>query len=151
MTRVLPFLSALSVLVLAGCSAGPAARRSTAVACATLPAEGLTERGKWQADLQASGVHGAQAAKVQVDPLTGELKVLKMVGVQDQGLILNRLATSSHESAGDAASADTMRYRTIYTLEPGARHVHIRYEVENIRRNSARVVAQPDPDRGTDR
>lgn len=45
--------------------------------------------------LQASGVHGAQAARVEVDVLTGAVRVLKMVCVQDCGLPLNRLALRS--------------------------------------------------------
>ncbi len=69
-------------------------------ACATLGVGGLTERGTFQAELATNGVHGAQAAKVAVDTLTGELSVLKMVCVQDCGLPLNRLATRSQVNGG---------------------------------------------------
>lgn len=69
-------------------------------ACATLPARGLSAVGEWNADLQASGVHGAQAAKVEVDPLTGRVRVVKMVAVQDCGLPLNRLALRSQLNGG---------------------------------------------------
>jgi xanthine dehydrogenase YagR molybdenum-binding subunit len=69
-------------------------------ACALLGNEGVAERGTFQADLATNGTHGAQAAKVEVDTLTGELRVLKMVGVQDCGLPLNRLATRSQVNGG---------------------------------------------------
>ena len=64
-------------------------------ACASLPPEGLAAQGEWIEELQASGVHGAQAARVRVDLMTGEVKVLKMVAVQDSGLVLNPLTWRS--------------------------------------------------------
>lgn len=64
-------------------------------ACQLLGAAGLTAHGVWQADLQASGVHGAQAAKVEVDLLTGRVQVLEMVCMQDCGLVVNRLTAQS--------------------------------------------------------
>ncbi len=69
-------------------------------ACASLPANGLTAIGEFKPDLQGSGVHGAQAAKVEVDPLTGRIRVLKMVAIQDCGLPLNRLALRSQLNGG---------------------------------------------------
>jgi len=45
-------------------------------------------------------VHGAQAAKVEVDTLTGHVRVLKMVAVQDCGIPLNRLALESQINGG---------------------------------------------------
>jgi xanthine dehydrogenase YagR molybdenum-binding subunit len=69
-------------------------------ACATLPEAGLTARGVFVASLQAQGVHGAQAARVEVDELTGALRVVKMVCVQDCGLALNRLAVKSQIQGG---------------------------------------------------
>lgn len=71
-----------------------------AQACGTLPDAGLSARGVWQANLAANGVHGAQAAKVEVDTLTGRVRVLKMVGVQDCGLPMNRLAVKSQLNGG---------------------------------------------------
>jgi xanthine dehydrogenase YagR molybdenum-binding subunit len=62
--------------------------------------DGVRARGTWQASLAASGVHGAQAARVEVDPLTGRVRVLKMVCVQDCGLPLNRLALRSQINGG---------------------------------------------------
>ncbi|MAF65727.1 MAG: hypothetical protein CMJ84_08725 [Planctomycetes bacterium] len=69
-------------------------------ACRTLPDEGITARGVWREHLQASGVHGAQAARVRVDLETGRLRVEKMVCVQDVGLPLNRLALRSQINGG---------------------------------------------------
>lgn len=69
-------------------------------ACATIGGAGLSAQGEWQSQLAASGVGGAQAAKVQVDTLTGEINVLHMVGVQDCGLVMNRLATRSQLNGG---------------------------------------------------
>jgi xanthine dehydrogenase YagR molybdenum-binding subunit len=69
-------------------------------ACAALGTKGLSAQGEWQSHLAASGVSGAQAAKVQVDTLTGEIAVLHMVGVQDCGLVMNRLATRSQLNGG---------------------------------------------------
>ncbi len=69
-------------------------------ACACLAPAGIEARGTFQRGLAGNGVHGAQAAKVEVDTVTGELRVLKMVCVQDIGLPLNRLATRSQMNGG---------------------------------------------------
>ncbi|MFN0243047.1 MAG: xanthine dehydrogenase family protein molybdopterin-binding subunit [Planctomycetota bacterium] len=69
-------------------------------ACATLGSEGLSARGTWQSDLAGNGVHGAQAARVSVDPSTGRVRVLKMVACQDCGLPMNRLAVRSQLNGG---------------------------------------------------
>ena len=69
-------------------------------ACAQLGTNGLSAEGRWQAALAASGVHGAQAAKVSVDLATGRVKVISMVGVQDCGLPLNRTAVESQLNGG---------------------------------------------------
>lgn len=69
-------------------------------ACALLGTDGVAARGVWQKELAASGVHGAQAAKVRVDTLTGRIEVIQMVGMQDCGLPLNRLAVRSQLNGG---------------------------------------------------
>jgi xanthine dehydrogenase YagR molybdenum-binding subunit len=71
-----------------------------AQACALLPQEGLSARGEWVKALAGNGIHGAQAAKVRVDPLTGQVEVLKMVCVQDSGLPMNRLTLRSQIAGG---------------------------------------------------
>ncbi len=69
-------------------------------ACATLGMAGLSARGEWKPNLGGDGLHGAQFAEVEVDTETGAVRVLKMVGVQDCGLCLNRIATRSQLNGG---------------------------------------------------
>jgi xanthine dehydrogenase YagR molybdenum-binding subunit len=73
-------------------------------ACGMLPAEGLSVKGEWSRaanrSLAATGVHGAQAAKVRVDTHTGRVQVLDMIAMQDCGLPLNRLAVVSQTNGG---------------------------------------------------
>jgi len=69
-------------------------------ACGSLGGDGLSARGEFVAALAANGVHGAQAAKVRVDTLTGRVEVLAMAGMQDCGLPLNRTAVRSQLQGG---------------------------------------------------
>jgi xanthine dehydrogenase YagR molybdenum-binding subunit len=69
-------------------------------ACAMLGANGVTAQGKWEPGLSDSGIHGAYFAEVEVDVETGRVRVLKMVGVQDCGLPLNRMAVESQVNGG---------------------------------------------------
>ena len=69
-------------------------------ACATLGASGISARGEWTDALAGNGVHGVQMAEVEVDIETGHVRVLKMVGVQDCGLPLNRKAVESQVNGG---------------------------------------------------
>ncbi len=68
--------------------------------CATLPASGLKARGEWVKDLQSSGVAGCTFAEVAVDTETGKVTVLKVVGIQDCGFVLNRLQSESQVTGG---------------------------------------------------
>lgn len=80
---------------------GPSGRRiAWSQACALLGAEGLSATGEWRAELASTGVHGVQAAEVEVDTDTGALRVKRMVAVQDCGLVLNRLAAKSQMHGG---------------------------------------------------
>ncbi len=69
-------------------------------ACALLGGETLTTMGEFQPNLHSGGAHGAQAARVRVDTLTGHVQVLKMVCIQDMGLPLNRAAVRSQINGG---------------------------------------------------
>jgi len=69
-------------------------------ACAALPSAGVTGHGVWRQDLQATGIHGASFAEVEVDVETGHVKPIKMVHVQDGGLPLNRLTLESQINGG---------------------------------------------------
>lgn len=68
--------------------------------CASLPATGLTVKGEWNTDLQAGGVAGCTFAEVEVDTETGRVDVLKVVGVQDCGFVLNRLQAENQVTGG---------------------------------------------------
>jgi xanthine dehydrogenase YagR molybdenum-binding subunit len=68
--------------------------------CATLPQTGLKAHGEWNADLQAGGVRGCTFAEVEVDTETGKVTVLKVVGVQDCGVVLNRLQAENQVTGG---------------------------------------------------
>jgi hypothetical protein len=46
--------------------------------------------------------------------------------------LLNRAATGSNVDSQSLTSAPRIRYRTTYELEPGKRHVTIRFEVKNV-------------------
>ncbi|QDV07534.1 putative xanthine dehydrogenase subunit D [Planctomycetes bacterium Poly30] len=67
--------------------------------CALLR-EPLTVRGQFKQSLYRGNIHGAQAAKIEIDVFTGRIKVLKMVAIQDQGLPLNRMALRSQINGG---------------------------------------------------
>jgi xanthine dehydrogenase YagR molybdenum-binding subunit len=67
---------------------------------AALLQDPLTVQGSFVPSLHAGAIHGAQGALVEVDTLTGRVKVLKMVCVQDQGLPLNRIALRSQINGG---------------------------------------------------
>lgn len=69
-------------------------------ACALLGSSPVEATGQWKIGLSDSGTHGVQAAEVEVDTETGKVRVLRMVGVQDCGLALNRLAVESQLNGG---------------------------------------------------
>jgi xanthine dehydrogenase YagR molybdenum-binding subunit len=60
-----------------------------------LPMSGISAVGEYDASLQQSGVAGCQFAEVEVDVETGRVKPIKIVAVQDAGVILNKLTTES--------------------------------------------------------
>jgi xanthine dehydrogenase YagR molybdenum-binding subunit len=69
-------------------------------ACALLGTTGISATGEWSPGLSDSGVHGVQIAEVEVDTETGRVKLLRIVGVQDCGLPLNRLTLESQLNGG---------------------------------------------------
>jgi xanthine dehydrogenase YagR molybdenum-binding subunit len=64
-------------------------------ACARLGMSGIQATGTWNQDLREGGVGGCQFAEVEVDTETGKVTVIKVVAVQDAGLIINRLTAES--------------------------------------------------------
>jgi len=69
-------------------------------ATSTLGMETISEDGSWDENLREGGAAGAQFAEVEVDTETGQVKLTKIVAVQDCGLIINRLATESQINGG---------------------------------------------------
>jgi len=69
-------------------------------ACKTLGVSPLTVHGKWQPGLSADHACGVQFAEVAVDTETGLVTVLKIVGVHDCGLIIDRLTLESQINGG---------------------------------------------------
>jgi xanthine dehydrogenase YagR molybdenum-binding subunit len=64
-------------------------------ACGALPMSGISVEGKWDRSLQQGGVAGCQFAEVEVDTETGHVKVVKVVAIQDGGIIMNKLTFES--------------------------------------------------------
>ena len=62
--------------------------------------ETITANGVWDDNLSEAGAAGAQFAEVEVDTETGEVKVIKIVAVQDCGLVMNRLTCESQINGG---------------------------------------------------
>ncbi|MDW8105088.1 MAG: xanthine dehydrogenase family protein molybdopterin-binding subunit [Armatimonadota bacterium] len=69
-------------------------------ACALLGREGIETQGEWNPNLQGSGVAGCQFVEVEVDTETGKVRVVKVVAIQDCGLVINRMAVESQIYSG---------------------------------------------------
>lgn len=69
-------------------------------ACALLGRDGIEAQGEWNPNLQGSGVAGCQFVEVEVDTETGKVRVVKIVAVQDCGLVINRMAVESQIYGG---------------------------------------------------
>ncbi len=81
-------------------TSAPAKSLTWKQACATLGTQGISARGEWKPGLSGGGVHGVNFAEVEVDVDTGQVRVTKMVGVQDCGLALNRRGVVSQMNGG---------------------------------------------------
>ncbi len=64
-------------------------------ACAKLATTSITASGATTRDLISSGVGGVQMAEVSVDMETGQVRMEKMVAVQDCGLVINTKTAKS--------------------------------------------------------
>ena len=69
-------------------------------ACSLIGEEPISELDSWAEGLSSSGTAGCQFAEVEVDTETGAVKVLKMVAVQDCGLVLNMLTALNQVNGG---------------------------------------------------
>ena len=57
--------------------------------------ETISEGGEWDENLRVGDTAGVQFAEVEVDTETGIVKVIKVVAIQDCGLVVNRLTAES--------------------------------------------------------
>jgi xanthine dehydrogenase YagR molybdenum-binding subunit len=64
-------------------------------ACAELDGQPISVLESWGEGLSSRGTAGCQFAEVEVDTETGEVRVLRMVAVQDCGLVLNTLTAEN--------------------------------------------------------
>jgi xanthine dehydrogenase YagR molybdenum-binding subunit len=64
-------------------------------ACTLLDGQPISELETWGEGLSSRGTAGCQFAEVEVDTETGEVKLLRMIAVQDCGLVLNTLTAES--------------------------------------------------------
>jgi xanthine dehydrogenase YagR molybdenum-binding subunit len=71
-----------------------------AQACSALPASGAIGDGVHVRELQQNGVAGAQFVEVEVDTQTGHVQTVKVVCLQDGGVILNPLTYRSQINGG---------------------------------------------------
>jgi xanthine dehydrogenase YagR molybdenum-binding subunit len=69
-------------------------------ACRLLGTEPVSADGEWEAGLSASGTSGVQFAEVDVDIETGVTRVMRVVCVQDCGLVMNPLTTETQIHGG---------------------------------------------------
>lgn len=81
-------------------TANPTKSLSWKQLCSLLGADPLVVHGEWVEGLSSAGVAGCQFAEVEVDTETGLVKVLRIVAVQDCGLVLDRLTTESQVNGG---------------------------------------------------
>jgi xanthine dehydrogenase YagR molybdenum-binding subunit len=64
-------------------------------ACARLGTAPVSVPGEWVEGLSGSGVGGVQFAEVEVDEETGRVRVIKVVALQDCGLVVDKLTAES--------------------------------------------------------
>lgn len=68
--------------------------------CSLLGNTPQTYHGEWVQGLSSVGVAGCQFVEVEVDRLTGRIRVPKVVAIADCGLVLDRLTTESQVNGG---------------------------------------------------
>ena len=77
---------------------------SWADACKQIGAQPITGDGAWQPGLSSVTTSGAQFAEVKVDIETGIVKVVRVLALQDCGLIVSRLTAESQVYGGIVGS-----------------------------------------------
>jgi xanthine dehydrogenase YagR molybdenum-binding subunit len=79
-------------------------------ACKLLGTEPVSVDGQWEAGLSSSGSSGVQFAEVEVDVETGITRIMKIVAIQDCGLIVDKLTAESQTYGGIIASINFALY-----------------------------------------
>jgi len=69
-------------------------------ACELLGGAPVSEMAQWKKGLSDTGTAGCQFAEVEVDTETGQVKVTRMVGVHDCGMVVNMLTAKSQIQGG---------------------------------------------------
>jgi xanthine dehydrogenase YagR molybdenum-binding subunit len=69
-------------------------------ACARLGMDTILATGNWTPGLSLNGVGGVQVAEVHVDTETGVVRCVRVVAVQDCGLIINKQGCESQTAGG---------------------------------------------------
>ncbi len=87
-------------------------------ACQLLQGRPVSEMGSWGEGLSDSGTAGCQFAEVEVDTETGQVKVVKMVGVQDCGLVLNKLTAENQVKGAMIGEIGYVLYETRIMDQP---------------------------------
>ncbi len=78
----------------------PGNRMAWREACELLGNEGVSVRGQHDRSLSSSGTAGVCAADVEVDTETGGVRALRIVAVQEAGLVIDRLTAESQVIGG---------------------------------------------------
>lgn len=73
----------------------PDKKMSWEKACSLLDGQPISEQESWAEGLSNRGTAGCQFAEVEVDTETGEIRLKKMVAVQDCGMVVNMLTAKN--------------------------------------------------------
>ena len=82
----------------------PSRGLSWKAACRLLGPEPISVDGQWEAGLSGVNTSGVQFAEVQVDIETGIVKVLRVLALQDCGLVIDKLTAESQVYGGVISS-----------------------------------------------
>lgn len=96
--------------------------------CGLLGTAPLVVHGEWVEGLSSSGVAGCQFAEVEVDTETGLVKVLRIVAVQDCGLVLDRLTAESQVIGGVIQGISYALYEDRLMDPPTGTHINPTFE-----------------------
>ncbi|NUO78525.1 xanthine dehydrogenase family protein molybdopterin-binding subunit [candidate division KSB1 bacterium] len=96
--------------------------------CALLGATPIMVNGEWVEGLSSAGVAGCQFAEVEVDTETGRVTVLRILAVQDCGLVLDRLTAESQVNGGVIQGLSYALYEERLMDRVTGAHLNARFE-----------------------